>query len=674
MPSKDSIFNQKGFTLIELVIAIAIIGALSGVLTFVINPEKQKNTASDAVIMSSLVKSKLSAEAYINSYGRYPNEEEFFNSISKTGKQRNDNACEISGLPDNECLFNIDGVDTPETCDEDGWFGDPQDMNKCFFRYKGGINGEKDRYRVSVKTHGLSRRILIFDNKLDGNIYECPWPLTDNLNFEDCNIFGIEKRIEQAQGWGWGLFGGGGEDDNNNEIPLTDLELDSVCSIDPNITRRWRVRNTNDVEVETYWNVLGSTQASSFLAPKAGSGSPPDDISVEYNYTFFDTDTVGGSNATKIWWYDYDSQEHEIIKDSTGQYCEQPFSCDDSGLNITTVSIPEGVGDELYSAQIDGTGGTAPYTWEIVKEETTVPGYFAIDQSKGIITGTPDNAPGTYTLTIKVTDSKDCYVEKSFNIYLNPQNTELPYDIVILRGRLINRFTKEPISGARFQWVTNPDNPDFYRQIDWEPWTKYDATWSDDNGNFEIDLPYPLMLGRNTGEQVVSIQAYGCSSYNNDIRLRNTDDESLYEMGFKLLDKIPQHETSYIKVNSDDYNIGDVELWPHAYAYIKSDVAAGVDYEYPEDAAHVSPGNYHNPIPNSGKYTQGLRAMLAKHYDTVLRLSLPWGYEHKTINYNIDEDCGGGMMVEIKDGEITIEYGVPDEEDIIVRFVDPNIP
>jgi len=199
---KRYLSNKSGFTLIELVIVVSLLGILSTVTANVINPKKQQNRASDTAIMSSLLKSKLSAESFVNSYGRYPNEKEFIESFSESVTQRNNNECEITGLPDNECLFNIDGVETPSTCDEDGYFGDPQDLNKCYFRYKGGINGEKDRYRVSVKTHGMSKKLLVFDNKLDGNVYECPWPLTDNLDFSECKVFGIEKRIEQAQGWG----------------------------------------------------------------------------------------------------------------------------------------------------------------------------------------------------------------------------------------------------------------------------------------------------------------------------------------------------------------------------------------------------------------------------------------------------------------------------------------
>ncbi|MFC1756069.1 putative Ig domain-containing protein [Patescibacteria group bacterium] len=565
MPSKKSIFNQKGFTLIELVIAIAIIGALSGVLTFVINPEKQKNRASDAVIMSSLIKSKLSAEAYINSYGRYPNEEEFFNSISKNGKQRNDNACEISGLPDNECLFNIDGVDTPETCDEDGWFGDPNDLNKCFFRYKGGIDGEKDRYRVSVKTHGLVNRVLIFDNKLDGNIYECPWPLTDNLDFEDCNVFGIEKKIEQAQGWGWGLFGGGGDDEDDDETVqgVTPLKLTSVCSNDPDTIRKWRVKNTNPFEVEVFWNVVGTTQSGDFMTPASGNGFPKyPDAQDGDDYTFFETNTVGGANTTKIWWYDLDNVKHETVKASGGEVCELPYTCDESSLDISTdsmpnadygeyysttflgtggeqpyswnilwedstlpgefilhessgtlsgtpyghhlpyplsirvtddkecsvdkafsltvdreydcsttdlyvvsTSIPEATSGESYSTQVYASGGMAPYTWEIVEEETTVPGYLTIDQSWGSITGTPEGEEGFFTLTVKVSDSSDCFVKKSFTIYINAEEggdiLEIPtYYLPIATEAAPYFFKFEGIGGAEpYTWNFNPDEP-----------------------------------------------------------------------------------------------------------------------------------------------------------------------------------------------------------------------
>jgi len=566
----------------------------------------------------------------------------------------------------------------------------------------------------------------------------------------------------------------GGPKDGEDEEEFNDLELSPVCSNDPDTTRRWRVRNINEFEVPVYWNIKNTTQSGDFVAPATGQGSPMDqDSSGDLTYTFFETNTEEESNRIKIWWYDKQMNEYSLESASSAEECMTPPTCDQSGLeittdvlpkaewyqlytttltgsggktpylwnivweesslpgnfiigqydgklsgipkagtdtdyplwikltddnscsvdkyfnfsvdsmydcsksdiSITTASIPEATSGESYTAQIEAVGGIRPYTWEIIAEETTVPGYLTIDQSTGVVTGTPDGETGTYALALRVKDSGDCSITQTYNTYLNPQENEpeLPYDVVMIRGRLINRFTKEPISGARFQWVTHPDNPDYYRQITWDPWTKYDATWSDENGNFEIDLPYPLMLGRNSNEQVVSIQAYGCSFFNNNLRLRNTNDESLYEMGFQILDKIPQHETTYIKINSDDYNVGDVELWPHAYTYIKSDVTASLSYNYPEDSASVHMGWHDYPVANSGKYTKSVRTMLAKHYDTEVNLRIDGTLVPEIINYDNDEVCGGGVLIEIKDGEVIWQYGVPDEEDILIRWEDPNL-
>jgi len=51
--------SKKSFTLIELLIVIAIIGILSGVVLAVINPATQRNRSKDAIIVSTLTKLSL---------------------------------------------------------------------------------------------------------------------------------------------------------------------------------------------------------------------------------------------------------------------------------------------------------------------------------------------------------------------------------------------------------------------------------------------------------------------------------------------------------------------------------------------------------------------------------------------------------------------------------------
>ncbi len=64
--------NQNGFTLVELLIVVVIIGIMSGVLIVVINPQKQRERAQDGVRVGNISKLVQSVEAYRAGEGLYP--------------------------------------------------------------------------------------------------------------------------------------------------------------------------------------------------------------------------------------------------------------------------------------------------------------------------------------------------------------------------------------------------------------------------------------------------------------------------------------------------------------------------------------------------------------------------------------------------------------------------
>jgi prepilin-type N-terminal cleavage/methylation domain-containing protein len=64
--------NQKGFTLVELLIVVVIIGIMSGVLIVVINPQKQRERAQDGVRVGNISKLVQSIEAFRAGEGVYP--------------------------------------------------------------------------------------------------------------------------------------------------------------------------------------------------------------------------------------------------------------------------------------------------------------------------------------------------------------------------------------------------------------------------------------------------------------------------------------------------------------------------------------------------------------------------------------------------------------------------
>ncbi|WP_185154137.1 DNRLRE domain-containing protein [Fulvivirga sp. M361] len=107
-------------------------------------------------------------------------------------------------------------------------------------------------------------------------------------------------------------------DENNNAFSETlfvfdslpdvaPLNLTSMCSQDPSIDRRWRVRNPNNFSIPVTWEVYGTSQNGVVEAL-------PGDV-------FFTTATVGGANTTKIYWYDASGQLRSKVKASGGATC-----------------------------------------------------------------------------------------------------------------------------------------------------------------------------------------------------------------------------------------------------------------------------------------------------------------------------------------------------------------
>jgi prepilin-type N-terminal cleavage/methylation domain-containing protein len=64
--------HQQGFTLVELLVVISLVGILAGVTISIINPVKQRKVAEDGVKQSNLQKFALGIEAYGNANSKYP--------------------------------------------------------------------------------------------------------------------------------------------------------------------------------------------------------------------------------------------------------------------------------------------------------------------------------------------------------------------------------------------------------------------------------------------------------------------------------------------------------------------------------------------------------------------------------------------------------------------------
>ncbi|MEM9858339.1 MAG: S8 family serine peptidase [Bacteroidota bacterium] len=102
----------------------------------------------------------------------------------------------------------------------------------------------------------------------------------------------------------------------SSDLPclVENLNLTSMCSNNPDIFRRWRVRNPNPFQVMINWNVVGTTQSGIIYA--AGNED-----------TFFFTEAIEGANTTIIKWLDQDGEERQNVKASSGEVCDVDNSC-----------------------------------------------------------------------------------------------------------------------------------------------------------------------------------------------------------------------------------------------------------------------------------------------------------------------------------------------------------
>lgn len=100
-------------------------------------------------------------------------------------------------------------------------------------------------------------------------------------------------------------------------------------------------------------------------------------------------------------------------------------------LTIATKTLPAGSVNSAYQTTLQGSGGTAPYTWSVTGG--SLPGGLALNTTSGVVSGTP-TTEGTSPVTFTVRDSKGLTVSASLSIVVGPAATVVaaPFKHVVM--------------------------------------------------------------------------------------------------------------------------------------------------------------------------------------------------------------------------------------------------
>lgn len=105
------------------------------------------------------------------------------------------------------------------------------------------------------------------------------------------------------------------------------------------------------------------------------------------------------------------SSSGEIIANIGGSEFSDPLIAiawvpveDDPPPQITTLSLAKGIVENAYSDSLTAIEGTPPFSW-ILTNGTALPAGLNLNSVTGEISGIPTTTPGTFNLTVQVTDS-----------------------------------------------------------------------------------------------------------------------------------------------------------------------------------------------------------------------------------------------------------------------------
>ncbi|MHC4712245.1 MAG: putative Ig domain-containing protein [Planctomycetota bacterium] len=182
--------------------------------------------------------------------------------------------------------------------------------------------------------------------------------------------------------------------------PPPDLEITTTSLPNGQVTVAYSetLQATGGVTPYTWSIISGSLPAGLSLTASTGeiSGTPTTEETA--NFTVQVTDSQEPA--------DTDTQALSITIDP-----------EPSGPTITTTSLPDGTRKVDYSAYVEATGGTLPYTWSIVSG--SLPTGLGLNSSTGEISGNPKKSE-TKNFTVRCTDDASQWDEQALSITINP--------------------------------------------------------------------------------------------------------------------------------------------------------------------------------------------------------------------------------------------------------------
>jgi prepilin-type N-terminal cleavage/methylation domain-containing protein len=171
--------STGGFTLIELMIVIVIIGLLSGILIALINPAKTQNRARDATIKAAINKLALATSAFVSAEGEVPTGLEFPGELTSN--------VIVGTTATGTALFTINGNPLPvggtAGCSANSWSG--AGATQCSYYYCVGDDGTNSalpascvwsagtqNYKIMAKSYANPANTFMF-RSTDSRLYTC---------------------------------------------------------------------------------------------------------------------------------------------------------------------------------------------------------------------------------------------------------------------------------------------------------------------------------------------------------------------------------------------------------------------------------------------------------------------------------------------------------------------